>query len=382
MIKYLIKNIILLIPAIFLLALATFFLSKMAPGDRVNTYLDLKGVIVSGDKTISQEDYKKIAHNLNLDLPLFYFSIHPAVYPDSFYTNANLQQIDSKKSPMISKASFKDILPVFRWYGTQNQFHKWFGKVLTLDFGISAIDGQKVLDKIKPALKWTFIYIIIAFILTYGLAIPLGIFSAYYHNTKIAGLLNIKLMILYSVPLFWLATLSVIFFTSPEITPVLNIFPSIGIGDIYSDMNLYEQLSIAVPHLILPSIVVAIHSAAYLSTLIKKNMLQEMKKSYYLALLARGLSKKTVILKHIFPNSLLPLVTLIIVSFPASFAGSVVMEVIFNIPGMGRLLYDSISNYDWNVVFAIVLLLGVFTYVSYTIGDIVYSYLSPKIKVW
>jgi len=111
-------------------------------------------------------------------------------------------------------------------------------------------------------------------------------------------------------------------------------------------------------------------------------MEKEISKKYYTTLLSRGLSKKNVILKHIFPNSMLPLTTMIIVSLPASFAGSVVMEVIFNIPGMGRLLYDSILGYDWNVVFAIVLLLGVFTYISYLIGDMVYSYLNPKIQSW
>lgn len=371
-----------MIPAIFLLAVIVFFLSKLAPGDRVLSYWDLKGSSISGDKTISKKDYKETAHELYLDLPLFYFSIHPKLYPDSLHKIVFADQKDSLKSILLSNATASDMLPVISFYGNENQFQKWFGNILKLDFGISSIDGQKTINKIGSALRWTSLYIVIAYILTYGFAIFIGIFSIFYRKKKFIRILEIKMMILYAIPLFWLATLAVIFFTSSEITPFLNIFPSIGIGEIYSDMSFSKQISIAIPHLILPSIVIAIHSGAYLSTLLKKNMEKEISKKYYTTLLSRGLSKKNVILKHIFPNSMLPLTTMIIVSLPASFAGSVVMEVIFNIPGMGRLLYDSILGYDWNVVFAIVLLLGVFTYISYLIGDMVYSYLNPKIQSW
>jgi peptide/nickel transport system permease protein len=382
MLKYLIKKVIIMIPAIFLLAVIVFFLSKLAPGDRVLSYWDLKGSSISGDKTISKKDYKETAHELYLDLPLFYFSIHPKLYPDSLHKIVFADQKDSLKSILLSNATASDMLPVISFYGNENQFQKWFGNILKLDFGISSIDGQKTINKIGSALRWTSLYIVIAYILTYGFAIFIGIFSIFYRKKKFIRILEIKMMILYAIPLFWLATLAVIFFTSSEITPFLNIFPSIGIGEIYSDMSFSKQISIAIPHLILPSIVIAIHSGAYLSTLLKKNMEKEISKKYYTTLLSRGLSKKNVILKHIFPNSMLPLTTMIIVSLPASFAGSVVMEVIFNIPGMGRLLYDSILGYDWNVVFAIVLLLGVFTYISYLIGDMVYSYLNPKIQSW
>ncbi len=382
MFKYLIKKLIIIFPSIFLLAVLIFFLSKLAPGDRVYAYLELKGTAISGNRTIEEKDYKEIAHKLNLDLPLFYFSIHPKAFSDSLYQIVIPKQKDSLKSLIISKAKASDMLPIISFYGKKNQFHKWFGNILKFDFGISSIDGQSVIKKIGTALKWTFLYIILAYILTYGFAIPLGIFSVYYSNRKFIKIIELKLMILYAMPLFWLATLSVIFFTSDEVIPFLNVFPSPGIGNIYGNMSLVKQISIAIPHLILPSLIIAIHSGAYLAALIKKNMQKEMKKKYSSALLARGLGKKEVILKHIFPNSILPLTTLIIVSLPASFAGSVVMEVIFNIPGMGRLLYDSLLGYDWNVVFTIVLLIGIFTYLSYIAGDLLYSFLNPKIQPW
>ena len=286
-----------------------------------------------------------------------------------------LNQLDTPRPNLLN------LVPQFVWHGSNNQFHKWFGNAMKLNFGVSIIDGQSVTKKISKSLKWTLIYVFIAYILTFGLAIPLGIYIAYNHKKEMAKLLNMKFMAFYSIPLFWMATLAVIFFTSSEITSIFNVFPSIGIGDISSSMSLSKQIAIAAPHLILPAIVIAIHSGAYLSTLIKRNMLKEMNKKYFIALISRGLSRKKVVMKHIFPNSILPLITLIVVGLPASLAGSVIIEVIFNIPGMGRLLYGSILKYDWNVVYAIVLIIGVATYISYVIGDILYTYFNPKIKL-
>jgi peptide/nickel transport system permease protein len=252
---------------------------------------------------------------------------------------------------------------------------------LHFDFGTSIIDGQEVIKKINSSLKWTLLYILIAFFLTFGMAIPLGIYMASHSGSKLTKFLDWKLLGFHSVPIFWLTTLAVIFLTSSEITEIFNIFPSIGLGNIDEDMSLFTQIKIAFPHLILPSLVIALHSGAYLTTLIKRNMLKEMDEKYFLAILSRGTKRKTTILKHIFPNSILPLITLMVVSLPASLAGSVVTEVIFNIPGMGRLLYNSILTYDWNVVFAIVLLIGIATYISYVIGDILYVYFNPKVKI-
>ena len=379
--QYILKKILLLIPTLFLLAILVFFLSEMAPGDRVLINLDINGNSLTGENTVSKDDYDRIAHQLNLDLPQFYFSIHPVAYPDTLNKIVNPLIKDLIKSQIINNAKFYDIVPKIKWNGTNNRFHKWFGKVIKFDFGVSAIDGQYVIDKIGSSLKWTLLYIFIAYILALGLAIPLGLLSVYYDKKTISKFIDISTFVIYSMPFFWLSTLAVVFFTSSEITPYLNIFPSIGIGDISEENGVFKQILIAVPHLLLPSIVIALHSGAYLSTLIRKNMLKEIDKTYYLSLLARGLDKKTVILKHIFPNSMLPLVTLLIVSFPASLAGSVVTEVIFNIPGMGRLLYEAILKYDWNVVFAIVLLIGFITYLSYMIGDIIYSRLNPKITL-
>ncbi len=473
MLFQIIKKLLLIFPVIFLLAILVFFLSDIAPGDRVEDYLDLSGVTIRADEQLQKQDYIDIAKSLDLDLPSFYFSITPGIYPDTLYKlnlypNGKLRQslfkkyfvmgeidrlfldietllssiavlddslrriepypalktdvltlqnsdspeefkenIDELKSleksiktslPIkiselieriirsyslleSSKPSLSGLLPKISFYGTKNRFHKWFGKVLRLDFGTSIVDGREAFSKILKSLKWTLLYISIAYILTFTIAIPFGIYTAANTKKKFSKMLNLVFIAFHSMPLFWLATMAVLLFTSSEISSALNIFPSIGIGDIDSDMSLLQQLRIAAPHLILPSLIVAIHSGAYLGTLIRRNMLNEMRKKYFLALLSRGIPRGKVIMKHIFPNSILPLITLLVVSLPASLAGSVITEVIFNIPGMGRLLYDSILHYDWNIVFAIVLLIGFATYLAYIFGDILYRYFNPKIRL-
>lgn len=470
--RYVLKKILMIVPTVILLAIMVFFISELAPGNRVEAYLELNGSVLNEDEQTVENDYREIAKKINLNLPIFYFSIHPISYPSDLHKakvnsnyvlkksmldkygrwnqiedvfrkidilkstfnnlddtiknkseskkfinslkdlmnsstylgfnesfialenninsdlksknslGAKIEELKKTYSDLINRTtSISGILPIFSWYGTNNRFHKWFGKVLHFDFGISINDGQEVFTKIVKSLKWTLLYILIAYILTFGMAIPLGIYMASKSEKRFTKFIDLKLLGLHSIPLFWLSTLAVIFLTSSEITCVFNIFPSIGIGDIDSDMSLLTQFQTALPHLILPSIVIALHSGAYLTTLIKRNMLVEMNKKYFLANLSRGISRKSVILKHIFPNSILPLITLIVVSLPASLAGSVVTEVIFNIPGMGRLIYNSILVNDWNVIFAIVLLIGIVTYISYVIGDILYVYFNPKVKL-
>jgi len=465
--RYILKKILMIVPTVFLLALLVFFISQFVPGDNVDAYLELNGSILNEEGNTIDEEYANIAKKLKLDLPSFYFSIHPELYPDNLhkfkiYPNYKLRkslldkykdwsrinkvfanigvlknalvntddsiknQFDYRQFKMLfkeldnsgnysdfesnakilsnhsfadyyndemnnfqisydelknSKAKVSQIIPRFSWYGSNNRFHNWFGQVLHLNFGTSIIDGQKVFTKINSSLKWTLLYILIAFIMTFGIAIPLGIYMSSHSDSYITKFLDWKLLGFHSVPLFWLSTLAVIFLTSSEITEMFNVFPSIGLGNIDTDMNWLTQMKIALPHLILPSLVIALHSGAYLTTLIKRSMQKEMDEKYFLAILSRGIKRKTTILKHIFPNSILPLITLIVVSLPASLAGSVVTEVVFNIPGMGRLLYNSILAYDWNVVFAIVLLIGIATYISYVIGDILYVYFNPKVKI-
>jgi len=146
-----------------------------------------------------------------------------SVYPLNTTLSDTPPTIVTEPPPPVE---YSGVLLETRCYGTNNRFHNWFGQVLHLNFGNSIIDGQQVFTKINSSLKWTLLYIFIAFFLTYGLAIPLGIYMASHNESRIKIFLEWKLLGLYSVPLFWLSTLAVVFLTSSEITGVFNFFPS------------------------------------------------------------------------------------------------------------------------------------------------------------
>ena len=128
-----------------------------------------------------------------------------------------------------SKRAGNRILPKLHWYGKQNQFHNWATQVIRFDFGNSIIDRRPVNVKIFEALKWTLFLNLISLILVYLIGIPIGAYSALYDTSPLEKVLSLLLFILYAIPVFWLATLLIVFFTSSEYGSFLNWFNHVGI---------------------------------------------------------------------------------------------------------------------------------------------------------
>jgi peptide/nickel transport system permease protein len=271
-------------------------------------------------------------------------------------------------------------LPKITYNGLENQYHLWLKKLLKMDFGESIIDSRSVTEKIGSAIGWTLFYVLIAYIISLTVAIPLGIYNAWNHGRNSEKIVSSLSFLFYAFPLFWIATLAAIFLTNGLYAPWLHIFPGIGIGDITPGMRVGEKIITAFPYLILPALLLALHSAASGIRIVRNSAFAELKNDYFITAKAKGLSTFRILTKHILPNAMLPVITLLVSSFPAAMAGSVVLEVIFNIPGMGRLLYDSILFMDWQVVFGILIIMGLLTFIFYLIGDLLYGYLNPKIK--
>lgn len=470
--RYLIKKTLLIIPSLVSLVLIVFFLSKLSPGDPVENLIDLRGR-PTGDFHVDMfsSEYKEVAEELGLGLPLFYISVQPLVYPDTLYKIVHPTERKVLKSwlkqgiswPQIQSVSsslkqfyqhyilLPDSIKRQRPYGqisaeiknaysssdfnegkihienallilekndffhdanckeaheeiyfltqdivqsdpklfatiprlhfhAQNQFHHWISRVLVFDFGISMVDAREVREKVGNALFWTFLYIIIAYFFSILISIPLGLYSAWNKNRLGERILSLSSFIFYAFPVFWIATLAVVFLTNDIYSDLLNIFPSIGLGRVHSGMTTMEKISEALPHLLLPGLILALHSAAQGIRIVRNSASNELKEDYFITGKAKGLSNYQLIKRHIFPNSMLPVVTLLVSGFPSALAGSVVLEVIFNIPGMGRLLYDSIHFMDWNVVFAILMFIGLMTFIFYLLGDLIYAWLNPKIN--
>lgn len=279
-----------------------------------------------------------------------------------------------KSKASISGSSW---LPSFRWYGTDNQYHQWITGLITFKPLTSLIDGRNAWTKIFEALNWTLLLNGIAFLLAIFLGVCIGLWSGTHDGQQMERLLNIKLFALFALPSFWLATLLIYFFSSGE---WFSFFPAGGLGRYHQAGNIFEKTGIILYHLILPVLCLAMGSLAYVSRQMKQSVVHQLHQPYVLALRTQGVSEKTILRKHIFRNALFPMITMIGGALPALLSGSLIIEVIFSIPGMGRLLYTSLMARDWPVVFPVLMFVATITVLSYILTDIVYKWADPRVK--
>ena len=271
-------------------------------------------------------------------------------------------------------------LPAVHWHGVPNQYHSWIGGVLKGDFGVSVIDGRPATAKIRDAIKWTLRINIPVILLAFGISIPLGVALARRVNTRTDSVVSSALFAFYAIPSFWLATLCIVFLTTPEYGEWLDLFPTQGIGNFRYADSAVESFGILMSHLFLPIICLLLGSLAYLTRQMRNGILGEVGKDYIRMARAKGLSESRIYWKHAFRNALFPMITLVGSALPAAVSGSVIIEVLFNIPGMGRLLFDSVLAQDWSVAFVVVFLVSVLTVIGYILSDVLYKWANPVVR--
>ncbi len=292
--------------------------------------------------------------------------------------SANINQIINDFDSVKSNATpYKNYIPGFKWYGTHNQYHRWISSFFAGNFGISFSDGRPVSKKIWSALFWTIILNILAVLVAFAISIPTGVYLAVRRGKKTEKILSVLLFILYSLPVFWIATMLLVFFTTPEYG--MKIFKGIGLGDLPSGLSALEKFWATIPYLILPVFSLSYGALAYISMQMKGGMIKALRANYIRTARAKGLDEKTVIWKHAFRNALFPIITLLASIFSGIIAGSVVVEMIFNIPGMGRLTFESIVGRDWPVVYTIVMFSAIMTMAGILVSDLLYSLADPRV---
>jgi len=283
---------------------------------------------------------------------------------------------DRYKSMSVQASPSALLIPQLNWYGVDNQFHHWFSNFIGGNWGQSTRDRRQVIDKITTRLPWTLAITIPAIFLAYILSIPIGIYTAVYKNSKFDQRLSTFLLLIYSLPLFWIGTLAVLFFTTPEYG--MKIFPSIWLEILSSDASILSQIGNNFTRLILPIICITYGSLAFISRQLRSSMVETLQQNYIQTARAKGLAESKVIWKHAFRNALFPLITIFANVLPAAFGGSIVVEYIFNIQGMGYLLFDSIKHSDWQVVYVIVMIASILTIVGILLADILYALVDPR----
>jgi len=326
---------------------------------------DLRYLLMTADSDRSAFLWKSISDQLPL--------------PDS-RLNAAIEEAKASYLAMNNGShSISTFIPKIVWYGFDNQYQSWISAVLVGDFGVSIVDGRPVGHKIKEAASWTLRINITAILLAFAISIPLGLATARRVGSRFDRYVNHALFTIFAVPSFWLATLLIVFFTTPEYGEWLNIFPTGGIGSYHYATGI-KRFGILIASLFLPVMSLLLGALAYLTRQMRGSVINESRKDYVRMARAKGLTEREVYRKHIFRNALFPIFTLVGAAIPASVSGSVIIEVLFSIPGMGRLLYESVLSQDWMVVFAMVLLASVLTVVGYLISDLLYRVTDPRLR--
>lgn len=283
------------------------------------------------------------------------------------------------------KSVWKRYVPRFNWYASNNQYHVWLlgssfdnsKGILRGDFGISYTDKRPVSGVLFDALKNTVVLSILSIILAYIASVPLGVYAAVNRGTKKEKYIGLFLFVLYSLPVFWIATVLMIFLCGGD---YLSLFPAPGAILLPDDAPVLYKLTDAVHKSILPLFCWTYSSLAFISRQMRGAMLEELNKDYIRTAIAKGLGKKEAAWKHAFRNSLLPIITLFASIFPAAVSGSFVIEFIFQIPGMGLLVLESLASRNYPVIFSSMMLISVLTLFGILLADILYSKIDPRIS--
>jgi peptide/nickel transport system permease protein len=241
---------------------------------------------------------------------------------------------------------------------------RWLSKVVQGDLGYSYVSGGKVLDAVLSSFRPTLRLALISLMISLMISFPLGILSAVKRGSAIDGLGMTISLLGVSVPNFWLAYLLIIFFALK-----LDILPVAGYGQ---DGDL--------KHLILPAITLGISAAAITSRMIRSSMLEALDQDYIVAARARGLSERSVVLRHVLRNVLLPVITVVSLNFTYLLNGSAVVETVFAWPGIGNLMTRCIFCRDYPLILGCMLFLAILTLALNLLTDICYYYLNPRMR--
>ncbi len=279
--------------------------------------------------------------------------------------------LDPKVSPKIIEQMEKNYdldKPV-----TQ-QYFLWLKRLFTGNL-YSFKDGRPVLDKIGERIWNTLLLNLIAVLIIFSLAIPLGIFSAKRQYTFMDNLGTFGAYLGISIPSFWLAYLLILG------TVKLFGYPVLGMRSfVTEDFTGFESVMDRLWHLLLPSIILAIGGIAALSRYTRSSMLEVIRQDYIRTAKAKGLPEETVYYKHALRNALLPIITLFGFLIPGLIGGSIIIETVFAWPGIGRLAYQAVLSRDYPVVMTINTITAVLVLIGNFVADLLYGIADPRIR--
>lgn len=261
------------------------------------------------------------------------------------------------------------------WYVA---YFKWMTNVLQLDLGLSYSRNNKpVITLILERMPATLLLSMTSLLLAYALSIPLGLWSSAHAGSLGERSASTLLYMLYSLPAFVAALyLQLLFYVRLDWLPLFGMT-----SDDYESLSATGKAIDLLKHVALPVTCFTYGSLAYYSRFIRANMQEVVRQDYIRTARAKGVPPRTIIWKHAFRNTLIPLVTLVGLTLPGLLSGSIILEQIFSWPGMGRLYFEAIGQRDYDLIMGLTLMFSILTLAGQLLADILYAIVDPRVTL-
>ena len=271
------------------------------------------------------------------------------------------------------------------------QFYIYVSKVLHGDFGRSVLTSNPVMQDIRRTFPATFELATLGILIGAGIGVPLGVWAAVRRGGIVDQVVRIMGLIGYSIPIFWLGLMALVVFyarlgwvSGPgriDVVYEYTLTPVIGLLLLDSARaGEWQAFANVLSHLILPASLLGYFSLAYISRMTRSFMLNELGQEYIVAARAKGLSETRIIWRHALRNAMVPLVTVIALSYAGLLEGSVLTETVFAWPGLGLYLTNSLQNADMNAVLGATIIVGSIFVGLNLLSDLLYQMLDPRTR--
>ena len=319
MLRYVARRCVVALPGLWVVVTVIFFLIQMAPGDPL--------IFMAGEGDISEKYLTQLRSDYGLDKPVL---VQYAVY---------------------------------------------LGKMVRGDLGYSFRYHSPVLELILERVVATLLLMLLAIGLFVVIGVLLGVTAARYQYSNLDLGLVVLSVVGWSTPIFWLGQIFLLVFAF-----FLHWFPSQGMFNLRLPSYGVGYLVDVLHHAVLPVTVLGMRFMALSTRMMRTSTIEELCQDYIITARAKGLTETKVLWHHVVPNALLPVVTLVGMNFGTMLAGSVITEVVFAWPGIGRLLYDGIFSRDYPLVMGIIFVMSVAVIIANLVTDIVYTFIDPRIR--
>jgi microcin C transport system permease protein len=294
---------------------------------------------------------------------------------------SRVQQAAAEKRPGAN-ISPQEVANIKAYFGFDKpapiRYAIWLGKVARLDLGKSYTYQEPVWDVIKSKFPISLFFGITSFLLSYLVSLPLGVAKALRNGSWFDTLSSGIIFTGFVIPGYALGILLIIFLGGGRF---LNLFPISGIvSDEFETLSATGKVLDFLHHMVLPLFCYMISEFAILTMMLKNSLMEEMGKDYMRTAVVKGSSYRRAVWNHAFRNALIPLATRAGEIFTVMFAGSILIERVFDIDGMGLLVYTSMVNRDYNVVMGIIMLSSLMAMLGRLFSDILYVFVDPRIR--